>query len=308
MGAIVAGALTALQSRVNGELSFRLGNGLQAAVISFGSGMIILCLLLFVIPPMRRGLLAIPGAVRRHELAWWQLLGGIGGAFFVAVQTVVVPTIGVALFIVSVVAGQTVNSLYVDRLGLGPTGRTAITPRRIAAAAISIIAVLLSVSDKLGTATFSLVAIVAGVAAGAVIAAQQALNGRVSAVAKSPLTAAWINFAVGTVVLVSVLTVRTAAAGPALSGARQSWWLYTGGPIGVVFISVAALVIGHLGVLLFSLCQVAGQVLGALAIDEFVPAHGETITAATLLGAALTLFAVVVGAGLLRRLRLRIQG
>jgi transporter family-2 protein len=303
----VAGALTALQSHVNGELSVRLGNGSQAAVISFSSGFLILCLLLFVIPPMRRGLWSIPEAVRRHELSRWQLLGGVGGAFFVAVQTVIVPTIGVALFTVSVVAGLTVNSLYVDRLGLGPTGRTAITPRRIAAAAISIIAVLVSVSDKLGAATFSLIAIVAGVAAGAVIAAQQALNGRVSAVTKSPLTAAWINFAVGTTVLATVLTVRTAAGGPAFSGVRQSWWLYTGGTIGIVFISLAALVIGHLGVLLFSLCQVAGQVLGAVAIDQFLPTNGETITAATLLGAVLTLFAVVVGAGLLRRLRLRIQ-
>jgi transporter family-2 protein len=36
--AALSGVLIALQARANGELSHRLDNGLQAAVISFGSG------------------------------------------------------------------------------------------------------------------------------------------------------------------------------------------------------------------------------------------------------------------------------
>jgi transporter family-2 protein len=294
--------LTAGQSRINGELATRLDNGSQAAVISFATGLVLLCVLILIVPTMRRGLLGLPAAVRSGQLRWWQLIGGLGGGFFVAVQTMSVPVIGVALFIVSVVAGQTVSSLWVDRVGLGPAGRSAITPRRVLAAAVAIAAVLVSVSDKLGDATFSLLAIVAGAAAGAGIAAQQAVNGRVSAAIRSPLSAAWVNFVVGLALLLVILGIRIVAGGPSWSTELLPWWLYTGGAIGVVFIAVAAFVVAHLGVLLFSLCTIAGQIVGAVVLDLAAPVPGEVVTAATLLGAALTLVAVVVGAGSLRRL------
>jgi len=40
--AALSGAMIALQARANGELSHRLNNGLQAALVSFGSGLIII--------------------------------------------------------------------------------------------------------------------------------------------------------------------------------------------------------------------------------------------------------------------------
>ena len=48
--AIVCGAGIALQSRINGELGHRLGDGFTAAAISFGSGLIILIVTLFFFP------------------------------------------------------------------------------------------------------------------------------------------------------------------------------------------------------------------------------------------------------------------
>ena len=44
--AALCGILVAIQSRVNGGLSAILGNGVEAALISFGSGFIILNLIL----------------------------------------------------------------------------------------------------------------------------------------------------------------------------------------------------------------------------------------------------------------------
>ena len=82
-------------------------------------------------PSIRAGVVRVPGAVRSGELAWWQVLGGILGGFFVGVQTAAVPVLGVAVFTVAVVAGQSSNSLVVDRVGLGPAGKQAITPRRV---------------------------------------------------------------------------------------------------------------------------------------------------------------------------------
>jgi transporter family-2 protein len=43
--AALCGILVALQSRVNGGLSALLGNGVQAALISFGTGFVVLNLI-----------------------------------------------------------------------------------------------------------------------------------------------------------------------------------------------------------------------------------------------------------------------
>ena len=295
------GGLSAVQSRINGELASRLGNSLQAAVISFGGGLIALCVLLAVLPSMRAGLRRLRAAVREGRLRRWELLGGLGGGSFVAVQTFAVPLIGVALFTVSGVAGQTAASLYVDRVGLGPAGRQRVTVTRVSAAVLAVVAVGVSVSDKFGSATFSLVAILLGLGAGALLAVQGAINGKVAAVACSPLSATGVNFTVGTTMLLGLLAARTLTGGPPVVTEPQPWWLYTGGLIGLTFVAVAAFVIAHLGVLLFGLCQIAGQVIGAIVLDLAVPVPGEGVTFATFLGAALTLVAVVVGAGLLQR-------
>ena len=59
-------------------------------------------------------------AARAGALRPWQLLGGVAGASLVASQGITVGTIGVALFVVAVVAGQTSSGLAVDHAGLGP--------------------------------------------------------------------------------------------------------------------------------------------------------------------------------------------
>ena len=43
--AALSGAMIAVQARVNGELSHQLNNGLQAAFVSFGSGLLIILLI-----------------------------------------------------------------------------------------------------------------------------------------------------------------------------------------------------------------------------------------------------------------------
>jgi transporter family-2 protein len=49
------------------------------------------------------------------------------GGSFVAVQTQIVPIIGVAIYSVASIAGQTAASLIVDRIGLTGGGKKQIT-------------------------------------------------------------------------------------------------------------------------------------------------------------------------------------
>ena len=295
--AVGVGVLTALQAKINGELAVLLGSGVQAAVVSFGSGFVVLCVLVLVVPALRQGLLRLPGEVRAGRLAWWACLGGIGGGFFVAVQSFAVPLVGVAVFTVGVVGGQTASSLGVDRAGLGPAGRTPVTGARVLAAVIAVLAVTVAVSDRIGgsLAGGAGLAALLPVVAGAGIAVQQAINGRVAVATRQPVVAAWVNFVVGTAMLVAVLLIGSLALGNAVAPLPSGpWWVYLGGVIGVAFIAVAAWVVRVLGVLLFALLSVSGQLGGAVLLDLVAPTAGHEVGVRLLLGLALTLVAVAV--------------
>jgi transporter family-2 protein len=64
--------------------------------------------------------------------------------------------------------------------------------------------------------------------------------------------------------------------------------------MGAVFIGVAALVVHRLGVLRLGLAVVAGQLVGALALDVALPVTGDPVGLLTVVGVALTLVAVAI--------------
>ena len=152
--AVLIGVVVAIQSRVNGQLSVDLDSGLAAALISFLTGWFILFILVFGIEKERTGLFLIFNGIKRKQLTWWEVAGGILGGCFVAVQSITVPQIGVALFTISVVAGQTVSSLFVDKAGLSSSGKQKITTARTLGALATLIAVFIAVYPDLSNSEF----------------------------------------------------------------------------------------------------------------------------------------------------------
>jgi transporter family-2 protein len=178
--AALSGLMIAVQARANGELSHLLGNGVQAALVSFGSGLVIIALIAAFNPAIKEGARNLRGAVARKEIPTWTLFAGALGGSFVAVQTHIVPLIGVAIYSVASIAGQTAASLIVDRIGLTGGGKKHITPRRIAAAFFTVFAVFISVFDRIDASNLSLFAVVMGCVAGAIVGVQRALNGQIN--------------------------------------------------------------------------------------------------------------------------------
>ncbi|MBW4704869.1 MULTISPECIES: DMT family transporter [unclassified Micromonospora] len=293
--ATAAGVGVAVQSRINGELGVRLADGIAAAVVSFGLGLVVLLVLVPALPGGRRGLADLRAALRSGTLRPWQMLGGVCGAFLVATQGLTIGVLGVAVFTVAVVAGQSASSLAVDRAGIGPGGRQPVTVARLAGAVLTVLAVLLAVGDRLGnpgTLALALLPLLAGLG----LAWQQAVNGLVRAAAGSALTATGVNFAVGTAALLVAFGVDVAIRGGPAGRLPTEPWLYLGGPIGIVFIAVAAALVRFTGVLLLGLATIAGQVVGAVVLDVVLPTAASHPGPATLAGAALTLVAVLVAA------------
>jgi transporter family-2 protein len=294
------GVLVAVQSRVNGELGHRLGDGIPAALISFGSGLLILLVIAALLPGVRGGLGRVWRTIRRPAggLRWYQCVGGLAGAFLVATQSVTVATLGVAVFTVAVVGGQALSGLLVDRFGIGPGGKQSLTAVRVVGAALALAAVVLAVSDRLTHPSGLALAVLPAVA-GIGTAVQQGINGRVARTASfgphGAVAAAVINFGVGTTALGAVFAVDLALRG-APRPLPSDPWLYVGGACGVAFISLAAAFVRVIGVFVLGLGTIAGQLVASVALDLTVPAADHPVTVTVMTGTVLALAAVVVAA------------
>jgi transporter family-2 protein len=294
--AAISGLMIALQARANGELSHRLDNGLQAALVSFGSGLIIIVIVAIFNPSIKQGVRTLSKAVKERNLPSWTLFAGMLGGSFVAVQTQIVPLIGVAIYSVASIAGQSAISLVVDRIGLTGGGKKHITPRRVTAAFVTVFAVFISVADRLDGRDLSIAAVILGVVAGAIVGIQRALNGQINEHSQQSFTTSLLNCAMGTTFLTVLLLIAIVLGETELSPLPAGpWWIYTGGVIGVVYIAFTSTIVQHLGVLTFTLISVGGQLVGSLLIDLLSPTEGVQVSIYLVVGIAMTYLGVIVG-------------
>ena len=294
--AAVSGLMIAVQARANGELSHRMGNPIEAALVSFGSGLIIISFISAFNPAIKNGIRNLRGALKRKEIPPWTLFAGMLGGSFVAVQTQIVPIIGVAIYSVASIAGQTAASLVVDRIGLTGGGKKHITVRRVAAAGLTVLAVLISVLDRIEANNVSVLAVLLGCFAGAIVGVQRALNGQINESTEQSFTTSLLNFIMGTTILVIFLGIgmlinRTEI----VSLPAGPWWMYTGGTIGIIYIAFTSTIVQHLGVLTFTLISVGGQLVGSLLIDFYSPTEGVQVSAYLVTGIVMTYLGVIVG-------------
>jgi len=294
--AALSGVMIALQARANGELSYRLDNALQAALVSFSSGLFFITIYAIFSPKIKEGIKRLRSAVSRGEIPKIRLLAGSLGGAFVALQTSVVPLIGVALYSVASIAGQSAVSLLVDRIGLTGGGVKLISSRRISAAFITVLAVLVSVIDKLEADNFQLFALLLALIAGAFVGVQRALNGQINEHSQNSYTTSLLNFITGTsflslfimiLIVLGRIELEPLPIGP--------WWIYTGGVIGVIYIAATSLIVQHLGVLTFTLFSVGGQLIASLLLDIYSPTQGVSVSGYLVSGIAMTYIGVLVG-------------
>lgn len=269
-GAAAIGAMTAIQARMNGVLGVRIDDGIVAGLISFSVGLAALLVVVAALPSARAGVGRLRRGLRGGEVPIWMLLGGACGALTVSTQGLTAGILGVSLFTVGVVAGQTVNGLLLDRLGIGPAGVVAVTPGRVLGGVFALAAVAISLSgDALTRAPWWL--LVLPFAAGVGIAWQSATNGRLAQRVQSPMTATLVSFIAGTVVL-TIAAVLSVMIGGMPEALPAEPWLYLGGLLGFAYILLGATIVAHTGVLLLGLGAVLGQLVTSTIIDLLWPA------------------------------------
>jgi len=113
--------------------------------------------------------------------------------------------------------------------------------------------------------------------AGFCLPTQAGINAQLSSITRSPILAAAISFAVGTLALVAyaiILRIPLPAAGVV---GQSSWWLWTGGVLGAFFVTATVILAPKLGAASMVALIVAGQMLMSIFLDHFgllgYPAH-----------------------------------
>lgn len=264
--AALAGAFVAMQGRLNGDLATAGAGALLAAWTSYVGTLVTVAVVVVV-----QGRARITRQILRHDARWWWYAVGLCGVPIVVTFAFGIPVVGVAIASVSSVAGQTVAGLGLDARGVGVPAPLRLSRRRVVAALVAVVGLAVAVGS--GPTTSLGAAIGLGLllfVGGAVLAGQQAGNGRVNLLTGDAVLPALTSSAGGTVgvsVLVGIAAAAGGLHGVTLPHEPAQWYLYLGGPLGAAITVVSAWSIRHLGTFALTLGVVGGQMVTAVAVD-----------------------------------------
>jgi transporter family-2 protein len=109
---VVAGAFIAIQAPINAQLGRDLGLPVAAAAFSFLSGAIILGIVSFGFARIQDVTVDF-----RAPALWLFIVGGLLGASYVTIATLLAPRIGAAALMAFAVTGQLLAGIVLDRIG-----------------------------------------------------------------------------------------------------------------------------------------------------------------------------------------------
>lgn len=289
--ALLIGGLLGVQAAANQQLNRAVGTPFGAATLQ-----LLVAAAALALPAVVTGSIAFVGQV--GEVApWWLLLGGVASPIYITAGILLFPRLGALAAVGLFVAGQVFASLALDLLGLLWVPRRPLDLRILlgTTAVLAGITMIVTASQRVpagagirspGPVIGGVPApagagqpastrggwIALGVAAGAVLPVQGAINGRLRLELGSPLAAATVSFAVATLTIAGLLVVllvlhRTSP--PRIRPLRaMPWWGWSGGLCAAAYVSGTFLLIPAIGAAVTVAFTVAGQQLVSALIDR----------------------------------------
>ncbi len=138
---VVIGMAIALQPVVNRELAHHVNHPLQAALLSFSSGTILLALLCAGMYFFQRT--PVPSTALLGKGPWWMWLGGTLGVFFITASIYMVKPLGPTVMLMCFIVGQLVASVILEHFGLLNSMVKPISGQRLCAVLLMVLAIAL---------------------------------------------------------------------------------------------------------------------------------------------------------------------
>jgi transporter family-2 protein len=267
--ALAVGMLLTVQVGFNTTFGKQVGSPLAGSLVSFTVGVIILSL--FNITPFSgkadwKGLRRMP---------WWAYGSGVVGAYYVTCTIVVAPVVGLAAMSATVVAGQMIGSLIIDKFGALGFEKKAVGLWQWFGTTLLPVAtaLILGVADG-GSAVRLDWLLLLSFSAGLILSLSVGLNSMVGSYLKNPVASALINFLSGIVLLLIFAvvafgldwaTLDTAKLGANL--AVMPWWAWLGGLMGSIYVVGVTVVGPVIGAALTNVLLIAGQLTMSLTAD-----------------------------------------
>jgi transporter family-2 protein len=135
------GGLLAAQAPINGQLGLHVGK-LQAALISFAVGTMLLTLIVFVFAG------GYPDGIGVGAVPWYYFIGGLLGAGYITTVIFTVGTLGAGGITAATISAQLVTSMLIDQFGLFGLEKHPITWTRLAGVALLAAGTYLVVADR----------------------------------------------------------------------------------------------------------------------------------------------------------------
>lgn len=127
---VLAGALVPVQAGANAALGRHLGHPLWATMASLAISAIAAMVVMAVLR------VPAPSFGEIGRLPWWGWSGGLAGVFYITAALILAPRLGAGAFMAAVIAGQMLAALLLDRYALLGFAGSALSPGRLAGAAL----------------------------------------------------------------------------------------------------------------------------------------------------------------------------
>ena len=276
VSALLVGGLLAVQAAANLQLTAAVGTPYGASTVQLGLAASLLAILAVVA--------GAAGAVKLlPEVPAWQLLGGLASPLYITSGILLFPRLGALAAVGLFVTGQMFASVGLDLFGLLGIERKPLSAGLVlgALAVLSGITVMIRVhhptkagsdgTPRAAAATRRIVWILLGIAAGAALPVQGAVNARLRQGLDEPLAVATISFAVATltiaVVLLLLLGLRRTSSPRVRPLREMPWWGWLGAACAAAYVTATFLLMPAIGAATTVALTVTGQQLASAAID-----------------------------------------
>mmetsp|Transcript_4785 Transcript_4785/g.12854 ORF Transcript_4785/g.12854 Transcript_4785/m.12854 type:complete len:439 (+) Transcript_4785:94-1410(+) len=295
---IIAGAFLVVQLGVSAALSPYAGHGLYVSTFNFAQATTILGLLACTVMTAPRGEAILEQTGRDTccrvmvgmDCGWvrllgplcgpgrmplWQWIGGLLGAFAVTSGIVISPILGMALYTMLVIFGNIVSSLFLDAVGF-PKERP-LTLFKVLGGVLVTLGTVMSFNFFIGgglpaVGWSGILTCIIPVVVGCNMPIQSAINQLLAHRVRGNMRAAFVSNIVATIGCTVASLIPYWLLHDDVTFGRMgeaSWWMWTGGVWGVAFLFFSISIPRVVGVTLFFVMFIFGQLMMSLFVDEF---------------------------------------
>lgn len=267
---LLAGGLLVVQAGANAQLAKATGSPFTATAIQLALGAVVIA-----IAAAATG--ELEALQKLGEVPLWHALAGVASALYVVATILLYPRIGAVLAVGLIITGQMLASLALDLTGLfGVNLRAPDLGMLIGAAAIIAGAAAIALGGNAGKSLKDVHSAgwsVLGLAAGAVLPAQGAVNGLLRLDLGAPFAVGVVSFAVAAIAMLIVITGarlgKGSLGGSGAGFAAMPWWGWLGALCGATYVTTVFTAIPVIGASATIGLTVLGQQAVSLLADQY---------------------------------------